>query len=73
MFRLIIVFMASSIAPICWAERFVVEQNTIFYLEAMDTEGEILNDEDVEKIQINKSLPGKKISSVEILVKIENE
>ena len=32
-----------------------------------------LNDEDVEKIQINKSLPGKKISSVEILVKVENE
>ena len=32
-----------------------------------------LNNEDVEKIQINKSLPGKKISSVEILVKVENE
>ena len=32
-----------------------------------------LSNEDVEKIQINKSLPGKKISSVEILVKIENE
>ena len=32
-----------------------------------------LNDEDVEKIQIKKSLPGKKISSVEILVKVENE
>ena len=32
-----------------------------------------LNDEDVEKIQINKTLPGKKISSVEILVKIDNE
>ena len=32
-----------------------------------------LNDTDVEKIQINKSLPGKKISSVEILVKVENE
>tara|TARA_B100000965_G_C18952538_1_gene481964 strand:+ start:19 stop:432 length:414 start_codon:yes stop_codon:yes gene_type:complete len=32
-----------------------------------------LSSEDVEKIQINKSLPGKKISSVEILVKIENE
>ena len=32
-----------------------------------------LNDEDVEKIQINKILPGKKISSVEILVKVDNE
>ena len=32
-----------------------------------------LNDEDVEKIQIKKSLPGKKISSVEILVKVDNE
>ncbi|MDC1003039.1 transcriptional repressor [Candidatus Pelagibacter sp.] len=32
-----------------------------------------LSDEDVEKIQIKKSLLGKKISSVEVLVKIENE
>ena len=32
-----------------------------------------LSNDDVEKIQINKSLPGKKISSVEILVKVENE
>ncbi len=32
-----------------------------------------LNDEDVEKIQINKTLPGKKISSVEILVKVDNK
>ena len=32
-----------------------------------------LNDDDVEKIQINKTLPGKKISSVEILVKVDNE
>tara|TARA_B100000965_G_scaffold48834_1_gene35854 strand:+ start:226 stop:639 length:414 start_codon:yes stop_codon:yes gene_type:complete len=32
-----------------------------------------LSDKDVEKIQINKSLPGKKISSVEILVKVDNE
>jgi len=32
-----------------------------------------LSDEDVEKIQINKTLPGKKISSVEVLVKVENE
>ena len=32
-----------------------------------------LNDEDVEKIQINKTLPGKKISSIEILVKVDNE
>ena len=28
---------------------------------------------EVEKIKINKALPGKKISSVEILVKVENE
>ena len=32
-----------------------------------------LSNEDVEKIQINKTLPGKKISSVEILVKVEDE
>ena len=32
-----------------------------------------LSNDDVEKIQINKSLPGKKISSVEILIKVENE
>ena len=32
-----------------------------------------LSDEDVEKIQIKKSLFGKKISSVEVLVKVENE
>jgi len=32
-----------------------------------------LSDEDVEKIQIKKSLLGKKISSVELLVKVENE
>ena len=32
-----------------------------------------LSDEDVEKIQIKKSLLGKKISSVEVLVKVENE
>tara|TARA_X000000368_G_scaffold409188_1_gene390804 strand:- start:158 stop:571 length:414 start_codon:yes stop_codon:yes gene_type:complete len=32
-----------------------------------------LSDEYVEKIQINKTLPGKKISSVEVLVKVENE
>ena len=32
-----------------------------------------LRDEDVEKIQIKKSLLGKKISSEEVLVKVENE
>ena len=32
-----------------------------------------LSDEGVEKIQIKKSLLGKKISSVEVLVKVENE
>ena len=32
-----------------------------------------LSDDQVEKININKALPGKKISSVEILVKVENE
>ena len=32
-----------------------------------------LSNEDVEKVQINKSIPGKKISSVEILVKVDNE
>ena len=32
-----------------------------------------LSDDQVEKIKINKVLPGKKISSVEVLVKVENE
>ena len=32
-----------------------------------------LSNEDVEKIQIKKSLTGKKISSIEVLVKVENE
>ena len=32
-----------------------------------------LSDDKVEKIKINKALPGKKISSVEILVKVDNE
>ena len=32
-----------------------------------------LSDDQVEKIKINKALPGKKISSVEVLVKVENE
>ena len=32
-----------------------------------------LSNEDVEKIQIKKSLSGKKISSIEVLVKVENE
>ena len=32
-----------------------------------------LSDDQVEKIKINKALPGKKISSVEILVKVDNE
>ncbi|MDC3142969.1 transcriptional repressor [Candidatus Pelagibacter sp.] len=32
-----------------------------------------LSDKDVEQIQINKILPGKKISSVEILVKVDDE
>ena len=32
-----------------------------------------LSNDDVENVKINKSLPGKKISSVEILVKVENE
>tara|TARA_Y100000746_G_C15168539_1_gene312166 strand:+ start:89 stop:502 length:414 start_codon:yes stop_codon:yes gene_type:complete len=32
-----------------------------------------LSNEDVEKVQIKKSIPGKKISSVEILVKVDNE
>ena len=31
-----------------------------------------LNDEDVAKIKIKKNIPGKKIKSVELLVKIEN-
>ena len=32
-----------------------------------------LSNEDVEKIQIKKSLTGKKINSIEVLVKVENE
>ena len=32
-----------------------------------------INDNQVEKIKINTSLPGKKITSVEVLVKVENK
>ena len=32
-----------------------------------------INDDQVEKVKINTSLPGKKITSVEVLVRVENE
>ena len=32
-----------------------------------------INEDQVEKIKINTSLPGKKITSVEVLVKVENK
>jgi len=32
-----------------------------------------IDDDEVEKIKINRSLPGKKITSVEVLVKVENK
>ena len=32
-----------------------------------------LEDEDVDPIKINKTLPGKKIKSVEVLVKVDND
>jgi Fur family iron response transcriptional regulator len=32
-----------------------------------------ISDEQVEKVKINTSLPGKKITSVEVLVRVENK
>ena len=32
-----------------------------------------LNEKDIEKIKVKKKLPGKKIKSIEVLVKIEND
>ena len=52
------------------------ETNTSHHHHFYDTKTKELidlNDEDVETIQINKILPGKTISSVEILVKVDNE
>ena len=52
------------------------DTNTSHHHHFFDNETKELTDlsnEDVEKVQINKSIPGKKISSVEILVKVENE
>ena len=43
------------------------------FLDSSTKELTDLSDEQVERIKINKALPGKKISSVEILVKVENE
>ena len=52
------------------------DTNTSFHHHFFDSSSKELIDlssEDVDKIKINKSLPGKKISSVEILVKVEDE
>tara|TARA_B100000475_G_C14807274_1_gene234610 strand:- start:95 stop:508 length:414 start_codon:yes stop_codon:yes gene_type:complete len=52
------------------------DTNTSHHHHFFDNETKELTDlsnEDVEKVQINKSIPGKKISSVEILVKVDNE
>ena len=43
------------------------------FFDSLTKELTDLSDDQVEKIKINKALPGKKISSVEILVKVENE
>ena len=32
-----------------------------------------LENKDIDPIKINKTIPGKKINSIEVLVKIENE
>ena len=43
------------------------------FFDSLTKELTDLSDDQVEKIKISKVLPGKKISSVEILVKVENE
>ena len=48
-----------------------VKNHHHFYIE--DTKELIdLDDKDVQKIKINKTLPGKKITSIEVLVKVAN-
>ena len=32
-----------------------------------------LHDDDVETVKINKNIPGKKITSIEVLVKVKNK
>ena len=49
------------------------ELSKIFRLLDIDTNELIdLKKEDVDKIKIRKNLPGKKIQSIEVLVKVEN-
>ena len=58
------------------SEKTYFDTNTSHHHHFFDTstkELTDLSDDQVEKIKINKALPGKKISSVEILVKVENE
>ena len=48
-----------------------VKNHHHFYIE--DTKELIdLDDKDVQKIKINKTIPGKKITSIELLVKVAN-
>ena len=48
-----------------------VKNHHHFYIE--DTKELIdLDDKDVQKIKINKTIPGKKITSIEVLVKVAN-
>ena len=58
------------------SDKSYFDTNTSVHHHFFDNSSKQLIDlscEDVEKIQIKKSLPGKKISSVEILVKVEDE
>ena len=58
------------------SDKTYFDTNTSHHHHFFDTETKELTDlsnDQVEKIQINTTLPGKKISSVEILVKVENK
>ena len=58
------------------SDKSYFDTNTSVHHHFFDNSSKELTDlssDDVEKIKINKSLPGKKISSVEILVKVEDE
>ena len=58
------------------SDKSYFDTNTILHHHFYDNDTKDLtdiSDEQVEKVKINTSLPGKKITSVEVLVRVENK
>ena len=49
-----------------------IQEKLLMMAEFQDEELIDLNDKDVGKVKIKKKLPGKKIKSIEVLVKVAN-